>query len=175
MTRATPWCTSRLLHTLLSRGLPINPKLKKIWIVGLDSLTKGFDAMNATQKRIALCKVPFLKKSRKYVQNGHFFLAILDQFSRFFLFHKQYLAESWGFFLHCIQFMFMFELSKSTIRQISRFFTIRQSSTALCLPNFLVPRIYGSSLEVTVCGNNVTLTVDPILCWRFVALLCFFW
>ena len=31
---------------------------------------KGFDALNATQKTSALCKVPFLKKSRKTGQNG---------------------------------------------------------------------------------------------------------
>jgi hypothetical protein len=31
---------------------------------------KGFDALNATQKTSALCKVPFMKKSRKTGQNG---------------------------------------------------------------------------------------------------------
>ena len=32
----------------------------------------GFDALNATQKTSAICKVQFLKKSRKTGQNGNF-------------------------------------------------------------------------------------------------------
>ena len=33
---------------------------------------KGRDALNATQKTSVLCKVPFLKNSRKTAKNGHF-------------------------------------------------------------------------------------------------------
>ena len=48
---------------------------------------KGFDALNATPETSALCKVPFLKKSRKTGQNCNFgkncnFLAVFQAFSK---------------------------------------------------------------------------------------------
>ena len=47
---------------------------------------KGFGALNAMQKTSALCKVPFMKKSRKPVQKGSKWskMTVLASFSRFF-------------------------------------------------------------------------------------------
>ena len=62
-----------------------------------DSSNEAFDALITTQKTQALCKVPFLKKSRKsakkwsFFKNGHF-----RQF--FLIFSKTGLHRALGFF-----------------------------------------------------------------------------
>jgi len=96
-----------------------------IWI----AQKKGFDALNATQKTSALCKVPFLKKSRKPGQNCLKWSkwAKITVFGRFFLFFSEMvLCRELRFFaLHSVHQNPSFELSKSTIRQFFIFFTLR--------------------------------------------------
>ena len=93
---------------LIQKGPPLGWKIRKnVGLLILIAQKKGFDALNATQKTLALCKVPFLEeeKTRKTGKTGNFwqfwpFLTIWAGFSWFF--HKQDFAESWGF-LRCIQ------------------------------------------------------------------------
>ena len=73
-----------------------------------------FDALITTQKPPALCKVPFLKKSRKIAQNDNFKKNTIFFLSLFLDFLKKWdLAESWGF-LCCNQCIKTLHLSYQT-------------------------------------------------------------
>ncbi len=86
----------KILPPLNQKGPPLGWKIRKI--VGLLILIaqkKGFDALNATQKTSALCKVPFMKKKEaKMVKNGKNGkkMTVFASFSCFF--QKCYFAES---------------------------------------------------------------------------------
>ena len=127
----------KILPPLNQKGPHLGWKIRKVvWLLILIAQKKGFGALNATQKTSALCKVPFMKKSRKTVQNGQKLstwskMTVFCQFFLFF-FQKWYFVESWGFCaLYSEHQNHSFELSKSTIQQLFRFFTLRGDPFAL--------------------------------------------
>ena len=63
----------KILPPLIQKGPPLGWKIRKnVGLLILIAQKKGLDALNATQKTLALCNVPFLKKTRKTGKNGHF-------------------------------------------------------------------------------------------------------
>ena len=78
-----------------------------------------------SKKTPALCKVPFLKKSRKTGQNCNFWKD--SNFWQFFwIFPETVVCRDLRFFaLHSVHQNPSFELSKSTIQQFFWFFTLR--------------------------------------------------
>ena len=81
-----------------------HPKI--IWMLSYIAQRKGFDALNAMQKTAALCKVPFLKKSRKTGSKWSFLTiwTIFDHFELVFLnFFRNGTLQRAEIFLCCIQ------------------------------------------------------------------------
>ena len=103
-----------------SKGPPLQKwKMKIIRYFFLIAQMKRLDALNATQKTSALCKVLILKKSRKTAKKAHFWKIV--QFWQFFLiFSESVLYRELRFFaLHSVHQDASFELSKSINRWFS--------------------------------------------------------
>ena len=114
---------------LIQKGPPICWKImKSIRLLILIAQNNRLDALNATQKTLSLCEVPYLKKSRITAKNGPKFsnFAILGHFWRlFWIFSEMVLHKELRFFaLRSVHQDGHFELSKTTIGQFFQFFTI---------------------------------------------------
>ena len=78
----------KILPPLIQKGPPLGWKIKKnVWLLILIAQKKGFDALNATQKTLALCKVPFLKKKQEKLAKT----VIFDHFDHFWPFWPVFL------------------------------------------------------------------------------------
>ena len=120
----------KILPPLNQKGPHLGWKIRKVvWLLILIAQKKGLGALNATQKTSALCKVPFMKKSRKTVQNGQKLStwSKMTVFCPFFLiFSEMVLCRELGFFaFYSVHQTHNFELSKSTIQQLFQIFHLK--------------------------------------------------
>ena len=103
--------------------------LKNCRIVDLDSSKEGFWCTECNARNLSSLQSTVSEKIKKDRQKWSILtiLTIFDHFGRFFLiFSEMVLCRELRFFaLHSVQENPSFELSKSTIRQFFRFFTIR--------------------------------------------------
>ena len=116
----------KLLTTLNHKGPPL---WWKIWFffqkLFLIAQKKCLDALNTAQKTPALCKVPFLNKSRKTSKKWHFWKN--RHFWQFFLILSGmvHCRELGSFALHSVHQDASFELSKLRFKQFFKIFIIR--------------------------------------------------
>ena len=119
-----------LTPLLNQKGPPLGWKIRKnVKLLILIALNKGFDKLNATQKKPHLSgKYHFWKKQENWAKT-----VIFDNFDNFLPFWPVYLDFSWTVLCRELRFLALhsvrqnpsFKLSKSSFRQFFRFFTLR--------------------------------------------------